>query len=211
MTNRIDLSVAPARCLSAVCLSWALLFCPASGMAQQSAEAKAKALEHKAAAFDPAQPAPAETLTAPQAQALDPSGAQPLDDPLTCLARTIYWEAKGEPEAGMQAIANVVMNRLGREEFPATVCGVVKQGQEQGACQFSWWCDGRGDEVEETEPYTLAKEIARRALNQQLPDRSGGALYFHRRDVNPQWAAQYRQTAAVGQHLFYKPAGGAAK
>ena len=35
---------------------------------------------------------------------------------------------------------------------------VVKQGSEQGACQFSWWCDGNSDEAEEDEAYAAAKE-----------------------------------------------------
>ena len=30
----------------------------------------------------------------------------------------------------MEAIANVVMNRLGHEGFPSTICEIVKQGQE---------------------------------------------------------------------------------
>jgi spore germination cell wall hydrolase CwlJ-like protein len=28
-------------------------------------------------------------------QAVDPAGQAPMDDSITCLARTIYWEAKG--------------------------------------------------------------------------------------------------------------------
>ena len=63
----------------------------------------------------------------------------------------------------MEAIANVVMNRLGHKGFPNTICGVVKQGKEQGACQFSWWCDGRPDDAKEDEPCSHAKEIARKA------------------------------------------------
>ena len=85
----------------------------------------------------------------------------------------------------MEAIANVVMNRLGHKGFPNTICGVVKQGHEQGACQFSWWCDGRSDDAKEDESYALAKEIARKALNRQLKDRTGGAMYFHHRKATP--------------------------
>ena len=88
----------------------------------------------------------------------------------------------------MEAIANVVMNRLGHDGFPDTVCSVVKQGHEQGQCQFSWWCDGRSDSAFEEDPYKISKEIARRALNLQLTDATGGALYFHHRNVNPKWA-----------------------
>jgi spore germination cell wall hydrolase CwlJ-like protein len=134
-----------------------------------------------------------------------------MDDAITCLARTIYWETKGSGDAAMQSIANVVMNRLGHEGFPNKICAVVKQGREQGACQFSWWCDGRPDAVQEKKQYAHAKEIARKVLNRQLKDRTGGALYFHRKDLKPAWSKVYIRTVRIGDHVFYKPAGGKAK
>ncbi len=73
------------------------------------------------------------------------------------------------------------------------MCAVVKQGSETKSCQFSWWCDGRSDSVQEEVPYAMAKEIARKALNKQLPDRTKGALYFHDRTVKPDWAREYTQ------------------
>jgi spore germination cell wall hydrolase CwlJ-like protein len=185
----------------------------AADQAEQAEVAKTKAgvLEEKAAAKGgTARPALAETISKTEAQAVDPIGEEPLDGAVTCLARTIYWEAKGEGDAGMQAVANVVMNRLRHTGFPKTICGVVTQGHEQGACQFSWWCDGKRDDAEEQVPYTLAKEIARQALNRQLADRTDGALYYHQ-GVPPSWAKQYLKTAQIGGHLFYKPAGGEAK
>ncbi|MBB3103063.1 cell wall hydrolase [Azomonas macrocytogenes] len=167
---------------------------------------KAEVLEQKAATKDSVERSPAaKTITKSEAQAVDPAGEAPLDDAITCLSRTIYWEAKGEASLNMEAVANVVMNRLGHEGFPNTICEVVKQGSEQGACQFSWWCDGRSDHVEEDAPYTLAKEIARKALNRQLTDRTDGALYFHDRKVVPDWATKYIKTAETGKFLFYKP------
>ena len=99
----------------------------------------------------------------------------------------------------------VVLNRLGHDGFPDTICAVVKQGVETKACQFSWWCDGRPDQVEEPQRYDVAKEIARKALNQQLKDPTGGALYFHDRTVRPDWAKAYRKTAQTTHFLFYKP------
>lgn len=201
---------------AAACLATFLLVGQAAAADQaeraEAAESKAEMLEKKASAEGgEALPAPAETITKPEVQALDPTGKEPLDDAITCLARTIYWEAKGEGDAGMKAIANVVMNRLGHEGFPNTICGVVKQGQEQGACQFSWWCDGRPDDVEEEERYTLAKEIARQALNRQLNDQTDGALYFHHQKVAPSWSEKYIRTVEVGEHIFYKPTDGEAK
>ena len=168
------------------------------------AEGKAEALEEKVVEAAPP-PKPAEKLTPSEAQAVDPAGKAPLDDSLTCLARTLYWEAKGADAKDMAAVASVVLNRLGQDGFPDTICGVVKQGVENKACQFSWWCDGRPDQVEEPQRYDVAKEIARKALNQQLQDSTGGALYFHDRSVHPAWAKTYRRTAKTTHFLFYKP------
>lgn len=175
-------------------------------------ENKAEVLEQKVA--DKAGDAPVpkvETITPSEVQKVDPAGKAPLDDPITCLSRSIYWEAKGITAADMEAVASVVMNRLGHEGFPDTVCGVVKQGVETRACQFSWWCDGRSDQVQEEGEYTEAKEIARKALNQQLKDRTHGALYFHDRNVKPAWAKQYIKTAETGTFMFYKPRNGTAQ
>ena len=198
------------------CLTTCLLGGQASGADQaekaDAAKSKAGVLEEKASATGgTARPAPAETISKTEAQAVDPIGDEPLDGAVTCLARTIYWEAKGEGDAGMHAVANVVMNRLRHSGFPDTICGVVTQGHEQGACQFSWWCDGKGDSPEEQELYTRAKEIARKALNRQLDDRTNGALYYHHQRLTPSWSTKYIRTVEVGAHVFYKPAGGDAK
>ncbi|MGO4004242.1 MULTISPECIES: cell wall hydrolase [Pseudomonas] len=175
-------------------------------------ENKAEVLEQKVADKAGAAPVPkVETITPSEVQKVDPAGKAPLDDPITCLSRSIYWEAKGITAADMEAVASVVMNRLGHEGFPDTVCGVVKQGVETRACQFSWWCDGRSDQVQEEGEYTEAKEIARKALNQQLKDRTHGALYFHDRNVKPAWAKQYIKTAETGKFMFYKPRNGTAQ
>ena len=176
---------------------------------KQAAEEKAQVLEQKAVEQGSETPVPkSEAITASEAQAVDPAGAAPLDDAITCLARSIYWEAKGEAAAEMEAVASVVMNRLGHEGFPDTVCAVVKQGSETHACQFSWWCDGRTDQVKEDEQYALAKDVARKALNKQLTDRTQGALYFHDRSVQPAWAKEYIKTAETRKFLFYRPHGG---
>ena len=140
----------------------------------EATKKKAEALEQNASADGDKVPPPSEIIAKPEAQAVDPQGPEQLANALTCLARTIYWEARSETLVSMEAVASVVMNRLGHEGFPNTVCAVVRQGNEQGACQFSWWCDGRADQAKEDESYATAKEIARKALNLQLTDRTGG-------------------------------------
>ena len=185
---------------------------PTSEQKAESAERKAGGLEENAAAEgSKALPSPSEIIRKTEVQAVDPVGEEPLNDAITCLSRTIYWEARGEGAASMEAIANVVMNRIGHEGFPNTICEVVMQGREQGACQFSWWCDGRSDDAKEDESYAITKEIARKALNRQLTDRTGGALYFHERKITPNWSTGYIKTVEVGEFVFYKPHGGTAK
>lgn len=177
-----------------------------------AAEDKAEVLEQKAADKNSLKAAPQATpLSKTEVQAVDPAGQAPMDDAITCLSRTIYWEAKGGASEDMEAVANVVLNRLGNKDFPDTVCQVVKQGSEKSPCQFSWWCDGRPDQVEEENRYTVAKEIARKALNQQLPDRTNGALFFHDRSASVDWSKTYIKTKEIGSFTFYKPKSVAAR
>jgi spore germination cell wall hydrolase CwlJ-like protein len=178
---------------------------------EKSAKSKATHSEKTSAEGAKAPTEPAKTITKMEAQAVDPAGKEPSDDVITCLARTIYWEARGSGVAGMEAIANVVMNRLGHEGFPSTICGIVKQGSEQHACQFSWWCDGRPDSAQDQTSYAAAKEVARKALNRKLKDVTSGAMYFHGKGSAPDWSKQYIRTTTIGTHVFYKPGGGKAK
>jgi spore germination cell wall hydrolase CwlJ-like protein len=175
----------------------------------EAIEAKAQVLEQNA--VDGGTVPRSETIKKAEVQAVDPLGDEPIDDAITCLSRTIYWEARSEGTAEMEAIASVVMNRLGHDGFPSTICKVVKQGHEQGACQFSWWCDGRSDRAREDESYAIAKEIARKALNKELEDRTAGGLYFHQHGATPSWSAQYIETAQIGALTFYKPREGKAR
>ncbi len=177
-----------------------------------AAEDKAEVLEQKAADKDGLKTAPQATpLSKTEVEAVDPEGKAPMDDAITCLSRTIYWEAKGGASEDMEAVASVVLNRLSHKGFPDTVCEVVKQGSEKSPCQFSWWCDGRSDQVEEENRYTIAKEIARKALNQELPDSTNGALFFHDRSAAQDWSKTYIKTKEIGEFVFYKPKNGVAR
>ena len=143
-------------------------------------------------------------LSPGDAKALDPDGEQPIDDPLTCLARTIYWEARGDGEEAMRAVAHVVRNRVERKNYPGRYCAVIKQGGEGGPCQFNWWCDGRPDTAYNETIYAKAREIARQVLNGESTDPTGGATMFHNHTVRPDWAQTAQRTAEIGNHTFYR-------
>ena len=80
-------------------------------------------------------------LAPPAARA---AGREVPPDALRCLALAVYFEAGSEPQAGKEAVAHVVLNRVQHAGFPGGVCGVVQQGGEQRPCQFGWYCDEIG-------------------------------------------------------------------
>ncbi|WP_110687902.1 cell wall hydrolase [Salinicola aestuarinus] len=166
---------------------------------------KANALEQRVADAEEVTPAKADArLTLTGVLAVDPNGAAPLEDAISCLARSVYWEAKGTNREEMEAVANVIMNRLSNTLFPSTLCDVVQQGSESGHCQFSWWCDGRPDDASELDEYALALDVARQALNGTLPDHTRGALFFHDRSISPGWFSELPMTTQTQEFRFYR-------
>lgn len=126
------------------------------------------------------------------------------DDPLECLARTVYFEARDEGAQGMEAVAAVVMNRVRHPDFPNEVCAVIKDGGETPPCQFSYWCDGKSDQPEDQELWALAREVASRALDGGVEEPVGDALFFHSEAVDPAYHETRELVAQVGSHLFYR-------
>ena len=82
------------------------------------------------------------------------------DKAVTCMAKNIFFEAAIESTAGKLAVAHVTLNRVDSKQFPNSVCEVVYEGPHYTAsngtqypvrdrCQFSWYCDGKGDDPRE--------------------------------------------------------------
>ncbi|MCR9261829.1 MAG: cell wall hydrolase [Pseudomonadaceae bacterium] len=119
-----------------------------------------------------------------------------------CLALAMYWEARGEGVVGMQAVGEVVLNRVADHRFPASACAVVKQGGERPPCQFSWWCDGRSDYPADRALWREALQVADSLSSQRSRRMTAGALFFHNTSVRPNW--KYQRVATIGNHVFYK-------
>ena len=131
------------------------------------------------------------------------AAARAADDAAQCLALATYWESKGCSRADMAAVGAVVLNRLADEEFPDEVCAVVKEGGETPPCQFSWWCDGKPDRPEEDADWREARAVADQLLSDPPPDPTGGALYFHSRDIDPPWPDR-QKIKETDCHILYK-------
>jgi spore germination cell wall hydrolase CwlJ-like protein len=129
-----------------------------------------------------------------------------------CLATAIYFEARGEPEKGQIAVAQVVLNRLKNPAYPKTVCGVVYQNaNKRDQCQFSFACDGIPDRVNDPDAWQESLTLARRVLNDEqamfLPD-IGASTHYHAVYVRPDWARTMHKTERIGGHIFYKTING---
>jgi N-acetylmuramoyl-L-alanine amidase len=129
--------------------------------------------------------------------------ARAADDAAQCLALATYWESKGCSRADMTAVGWVVLNRMADPEFPDAVCPVVKEGGETPPCQFSWWCDGKSDQPEAGDDWRLARTVAEQLLSAPPADPTGGALFFHSKDIEAPWDDR-QETAEVDCHIFYK-------
>ena len=129
-----------------------------------------------------------------------------------CLAEAMYYEARGEGEAGQKAIAEVVFHRMKARGYPHSLCGVVYQGAGSGhGCQFSFACNGEMLQAKNFGAWSRAKRLAARIISgvQELGNATADAISFHAVDVEPGWDEQRLiKTIQIGNHIFYRSAFG---
>lgn len=128
------------------------------------------------------------------------------------LARTIYGEARGEPLAGKEAVAAVIMNRVKRAKrspllnywWGADVISVC-----QKPWQFSCWnaTDPNREKIlsvtAENRSFKSCLKVAERAISGDLSDPTEGATHYHTKAILPPWARRKTPSAEIGNHLFY--------
>lgn len=115
------------------------------------------------------------------------------DQSVRCLAEAIFHEARSEPLVGQLAVAQVVLNRTKRLEYPNTICAVVYQPN-----QFSW----TKHHLKHKLPvyYTsLATNIVKHGVALE----HFHATHFHNRTVKPLW--RLKRTKRINNHQFYEP------
>ena len=143
------------------------------------------------------------------------------DADVNCLAKNIYFEAGVESTAGKLAVANVTINRAAHANFPNTICGVVREGVHyyslkrdkyfpvRDRCQFSWYCDGLGDNPREGRTWESSQELAKKVLinhyDKALIDITDGAMYYHANwmEKYPSWSKKKKIMTSIDRHIFY--------
>ena len=136
---------------------------------------------------------------------------------LLCLSLNVYHESRSDNLAGRVSVADVVLNRVDSNLFPATICKVVEQAKTRvnwkgnivpvrGMCHFSWYCDGMSDEPLEEDAWEDAQIVAEMTLRGGWRGLSEGSTHYHATYVNPNWVNDRGMVPVgrIGQHKFYR-------
>jgi hypothetical protein len=131
------------------------------------------------------------------------------------MAKTVYGEARGEGEEGMEAVACVIMNRFKAQKWFTGYrerCG-IKIPDIAATClkprQFSCWNRNdpnfellhKVDERDQVFAYCL--DLAARTIDGRLEDFTNNATFYHNRTNRPKWAAHKSPCYETGNYLFY--------
>jgi len=132
-----------------------------------------------------------------------------------CLAEAIYFEGRDQSLRGQLAIGVVVRTRMASTRYPSTACEVTRQGhlgypgrRRLYECQFSYFCDGRREQVVEgdDEAWRVAWNLAAFVLGTDISiDGFEGISHYHAATVRPNWASRLTYRGRIGGHLFYAP------
>ena len=137
----------------------------------------------------------------------------PIDQKqIICLAQNVYFEARSQSQLGQYAVTHVVLNRVRSEAFPNNVCAVIKQGKRRDGvmvkykCQFSWYCDGKPDDINDKKAWNESLSLAMNAYMVYYLgfDASNGATFYHADYVKPHWSEVFTRVVRIDDHIFYE-------
>jgi spore germination cell wall hydrolase CwlJ-like protein len=112
-----------------------------------------------------------------------------------CLVKNVYFESRGEPVKGQEAVALVTLNRVKSPHYPDSVCRVV-----YAKSQFSWTTKVN-PKVKDQKAWKTAEDVVYRVLSGNSKLKSFKATHFHATYVSPNWGM--KPIAKIGNHIFY--------
>lgn len=151
-------------------------------------------------------------------------GEPPIDDEQAyCLALNIYHESRSEPIAGQIQVAHATLARVEDSRFPDNICDVVLESNLDSygrpilySCSFSWFCDGKPDDISFSDSkgrikvidrsnFALASLVAVKTMRGEYTDKCDSAnFYYNPKLASPVWADIYTHKCEIGNHVFLK-------
>lgn len=128
------------------------------------------------------------------------------------LARTLYGEARNQSREGLQAVANVILNRVSAAKSGTTkwwgtdIISVCKKPY-----QFSCWnasdpnCKIIKEITSDNVIFRICIDIATKASNGMLPDITNGATSYYAKSMKtpPPWAKNKVPCTIIRDHIFF--------
>ena len=116
------------------------------------------------------------------------------------LKEALYWEARGESDKGVIAVAYVILNRTNHKNWPSTIKGVITQ-----PWQFSYRMEDNFQKgFTEKKQYIRIAVLAAKVLEGSIANPVENAVYYHRHDISTQWSKKKKLVAKIGSHNFYQ-------
>ena len=130
------------------------------------------------------------------------------NEDLEWLAKTIYFEARGESLAGMLAVGLVVENRT---KNGLSIKQVVTAGKRDSngviiRCKFEWYCSYSPNKIDYgSDSWKKSLSVAGAILENRIFDFTDGATHF----VNPKLTKEhlkwgFSKVAEIGNHSFFR-------
>ena len=115
------------------------------------------------------------------------------------LAEAIIFEARGEPDIGKVAVAQVILNRKQDPRWGNSIRDVIHQPR-----QFSYLKDKHKQTPPTNNDWTTARKIAHGVISGTISNPVGEATHYHAARAKPEWAKKLEPVAKIGQHIFYR-------
>jgi spore germination cell wall hydrolase CwlJ-like protein len=129
-----------------------------------------------------------------------------MSDETDILARTCWGEERSLGKEAMQAVANVVLNRVKAQRWwGLTIIEVCKKPG-----QFDCWnpddpnCEVLDKVTTDDPQFAIAMQIATDAVNGVLPDITNGAVAYYNTTIPvPYWARGHVPCFSIGNMVLY--------
>lgn len=116
-----------------------------------------------------------------------------------CVALAVYAEARNQSWQGQAAVAQVVINRARRPEWPDSYCEVIEEEDQFHGIRD--WPFPRTPWLDEPEAWRLAVEVSGMVMREAPMEACTNATHFWK-GPTPDWAKGMPIVCRIGAHTF---------
>lgn len=121
-------------------------------------------------------------------------------DELSKLTEALYFEdAMGDSECQIM-VANVIMNRVAKKNWPNDIISVIEQPNH-----FSYLHDDKPEDIGDWDKYVTLARLASGVMNGDIVDNTDGADHYINKELSSAtWWKDMHHVVDCGDHSFYR-------